>query len=514
MTNQQINIEIEIQELQWTVVEKQRFVKLWPRLIPEVKNFFYNEVFSFGSEFIAEDINNALESLLAAQDEAKRGNVGPCLNILEISYDNPDFDLGRYVVPFLGWLRAIAHSSGHNDLLLAINNFDLLVLNELSQEETLRILEDNLAFFISKIDILEQYKWYLNNKAGFNSVWIKNCAKSLEKNSELLGRVNITLILSGEEKKVEQTIKNWLIDYNSSEHPNLEIQKRGGYEQINYINHSQNVRILSKEEKDVLMVILKFYDWLKFENQEKGFQNDSEQNLPYLNKQKFELFKGATKSLPPVVPAPKGRGERREMDEIDRNVGSRKSDKLESWKSDNAGVGTLTSSFAKATEDKPTLSHPSSNADSSARYGAWRERGENINNESNFAKATSDLKKTVSGEAADLGTDKNQFRGQGGGGLPQAAVAPVRKILNQEDAYVPRGNRVNIQDILKSKEQEARNKSHGEGFGLKMGDGGGGNDNSKKTVNPLSNKLPEKQSGVSKQEEIDRKLEELEKRIK
>jgi hypothetical protein len=329
-------------------------------------------------------------------------------------------------------------------------------------------------------------------------------ANSMIACEEKIGNLAIS---KNESKAVPQTVGNWLNDYlqyglGSAEH------KTGSIERIGYFRFNKNTQALSEEDKQVLLEIFRLYDWLRYgEHSGEKESTISVGETAYMQSGRYELPEEILKPLPvslpfktpPIVPVPKGRGERREMGDVDRNVGSQKADK-----SDNTALGTLT----------PTLSQ--------------REREENSNNESNFAKATSDLKKTVSGEAADLGTDNNQFRGQGGGGLPQAAVAPVRKILNQEDAYVPRGNRVNIQDILKNKEQAARNKSHGEGFGLKMGDGGGGNN--KKTVNPLSlihnpprlapsetgsllNKQAEKQSGVSKQEEIDKKLEELEKRV-
>src|SRR3989344_554394 len=83
-------------------------------------------------------------------------------------------------------------------------------------------------------------------------------AHSLEQNQEQLGDKPITLKVGGE---VAQSIQNWLKDYNFSA---ANQARRGKLEEINYLNSSSNVRLLTTEEKAVLAQIISIYDWLKY----------------------------------------------------------------------------------------------------------------------------------------------------------------------------------------------------------------------------------------------------------
>ncbi|MBI5530271.1 MAG: hypothetical protein HY918_02100 [Candidatus Doudnabacteria bacterium] len=87
----------------------------------------------------------------------------------------------------------------------------------------------------------------------------------LEKNSEILGKKNIKVTFNGEDRLVNPMVQNWLADYNSLFHTSSQIKKRGGYEQINYITGSSNARLLEKQDSAVLLKLIQFYDWLKFD---------------------------------------------------------------------------------------------------------------------------------------------------------------------------------------------------------------------------------------------------------
>ncbi len=109
--------------------------------------------------------------------------------------------------------------------------------------------------------------------------------KSIEKNQEILGSDNIKLIINGEEKLVNPTIQNWLFDYNSSSHVSKDLNRRGGYEQVNFVTGSLNARKLDKENRDLLLKIVQFYDWLKFDPLQYDFRlpGQTVSNEEYIN---------------------------------------------------------------------------------------------------------------------------------------------------------------------------------------------------------------------------------------
>jgi len=89
--------------------------------------------------------------------------------------------------------------------------------------------------------------------------------RALERNAEILGDQNLQIDTGAETKTVRPTLAGWINDYNLSTHLNQDTHRRGGFEQTNYLLHSQNVKMLSKENKDILLKLLQVYDWLRFE---------------------------------------------------------------------------------------------------------------------------------------------------------------------------------------------------------------------------------------------------------
>lgn len=109
--------------------------------------------------------------------------------------------------------------------------------------------------------------------------------KAIEKNQEILGLDNIKVIINGEEKLVNPTIQNWLFDYNSSSHVSKDLNRRGGYEQVNFVTGSLNARKLDKENRDLLLKIVQFYDWLRFDPLQYDFRlpGQTVSNEEYIN---------------------------------------------------------------------------------------------------------------------------------------------------------------------------------------------------------------------------------------
>jgi hypothetical protein len=72
------------------------------------------------------------------------------------------------------------------------------------------------------------------------------------------------LVIPGQETTWHPTIANWLKDYARSTFLTKDKTTRGTFEELTYINQSNNVRKLSKDERDLLLKILKLDDWLRY----------------------------------------------------------------------------------------------------------------------------------------------------------------------------------------------------------------------------------------------------------
>ncbi|OGF20825.1 hypothetical protein A2316_01825 [Candidatus Falkowbacteria bacterium RIFOXYB2_FULL_38_15] len=87
----------------------------------------------------------------------------------------------------------------------------------------------------------------------------KRILRAIKENVETIGKEKIEI--SGEEKLVSPTVKNWLRDYELS----FEERKvRTTVEAVTYLNQNKNARKLTKEDKELLLKVLSFYDSLMF----------------------------------------------------------------------------------------------------------------------------------------------------------------------------------------------------------------------------------------------------------
>ena len=93
---------------------------------------------------------------------------------------------------------------------------------------------------------------------------------SVAENKELIGNTSLKII--GEDHDFSPIVKNWILDYNKS---TAEVSKRGAMERITYFNQNVNVKQLAKEDKDLLLKVLEFYDWLRFGKQEIGAEMET-----------------------------------------------------------------------------------------------------------------------------------------------------------------------------------------------------------------------------------------------
>ncbi len=89
--------------------------------------------------------------------------------------------------------------------------------------------------------------------------------KAIESNEEKIGKEN--LAGSTGAPAVYPYIKNWLRDYITFFSTAKE--ERGELEQAAYLSQNKNVNKLNQEEKDILVGVIKIYDYLRFSQAEK-----------------------------------------------------------------------------------------------------------------------------------------------------------------------------------------------------------------------------------------------------
>ena len=187
-----------------------------------------------------------------------------------------------------------------------------------------------LGFVDVRAELETDFKAYFESPMIIED-WRKLFLSALEKNSQKLGAKPIQVLVAGADKMVPQTLQNWLSDYNSNQHVDPKLQKRSGFDQVNYIDHSKNAAGLTKEERLVLQKVLQFYDWLRFDPLRYDFslpgqpkeedemvdveksedifspelvaalekmrqQGGQAQPVPYMNRQNFQLPQAAVRS--------------------------------------------------------------------------------------------------------------------------------------------------------------------------------------------------------------------------
>jgi hypothetical protein len=161
--------------------------------------------------------------------------------------------------------------------LLLIKALKFLTLKGLSDSEKEKMFKEEIVdlFIADFFEVKEEVERLLRSYWAVPDTMDdlrQILVKGLEKNTEIIGEGKIKVTVSGEEKMIEPTLQNWLFDYNSTVHKSPEMSKRGGYEQVSFVTSSGNAKVLSKEERNLLLNIIQFYDWLKYEKLSYNFR--------------------------------------------------------------------------------------------------------------------------------------------------------------------------------------------------------------------------------------------------
>lgn len=152
-------------------------------------------------------------------------------------------------------------------LLKALQLSGLRAMSDLEKEDFFkeRVLDLFALDFVNvKGEVETIFKAYFDSPEIIEE-WRKLFLGAFEKNIEKMGSKPIQIFVGGAEKLVPQNMQNWISDYNASQHVDPKMQKRSGFDLVNYLDHSKNVGLLAKEERAKLQKILQFYDWLRFD---------------------------------------------------------------------------------------------------------------------------------------------------------------------------------------------------------------------------------------------------------
>lgn len=178
--------------------------------------------------------------------------------------------------------------------LCAIRKFTDAEKEDFFKKEILDLFLYNEVDVKDLIDASFRAYWNASDiKEDFRKIYLAG----LNKNEQRLGKEGISIFSLGENKLVPATVKNWLYDYNTSQLVDPKTKVRGGFQQVKYMDTSENVKKLSKEGKDVLAKLIKVYDWLRFDPLRYDLFEKETQNLP----KQYEVFETPTKVLSPEV---------------------------------------------------------------------------------------------------------------------------------------------------------------------------------------------------------------------
>ncbi|OGG87128.1 hypothetical protein A3B87_00325 [Candidatus Kuenenbacteria bacterium RIFCSPHIGHO2_02_FULL_39_13] len=130
------------------------------------------------------------------------------------------------------------------------------------QDEMEDLISNYLLFGVqSDIDVVEKVRerlfFYANDVGNLNERQLM--INSLKENEESLGRAQIKVDREGEEQV--SRIKNWILDYDRFINKPGE---KGDVEKVTYVNQNLNARQLKHDDRNLLLKILKIYDFLRF----------------------------------------------------------------------------------------------------------------------------------------------------------------------------------------------------------------------------------------------------------
>ncbi len=251
-------IKNKISSASFDDIVKQKLLDSLPYLGNNCRRFLN---VNFSQSGIREDIP-VLEIISVTQQLMQglsSGNFKDVINFLQSALENPEYEFGRYIIPFAQDIREYCYSNGVSEdegILDVLRNFESKLFRFLPSEELEKIVKEDLLYFVRALPVLvglKQIYWLV--ELSDDGTWGAKFRKILEENQELLGSTDLTR----DGKIYPQTIGNWLKDY--SAYLPKAITQRAAFDQVQYIERAPNVQRLNDEEKKDLLEIIKLHAW-------------------------------------------------------------------------------------------------------------------------------------------------------------------------------------------------------------------------------------------------------------
>lgn len=188
------------------------------------------------------------------------GNTVSIVDLFRDASASAEFNFGEYLIPVLLDIRDLQIKSRviiTPEMNEVINQFKANVFRDLPFEELMQSIHFNLLFFLSRVDMVLQFKHrYVLDDGMYMNDWNKGYLFAIENNEEVIGAQSITV----DGKQQPPFVKNWLKDYLVT--IPASVTGRGALEEAQYFSKSPNILKLTIEDKKTLQELIQFYDWL------------------------------------------------------------------------------------------------------------------------------------------------------------------------------------------------------------------------------------------------------------
>lgn len=455
-----------ILSLQWEEIYKKKLIDLLPIVEENYLKSIYLELKRNGSDFIGESLTDAVSKSVEAMQKLQNGQEAEVIEILNTAPDYAWWENGNFV---FGWYLDLGQFIKKGKINItpelheALGVFGFKMLQYLKIEQVSELIQSFLLVGLIHFHVLMEFKTYvyrnnlITNKKAFDL--FKN---AISLNNENMGKQ--FLLIEG--KQLPPSVKNWIKDFYSWSPKG--IGALNIFQLVQYSKTSANFTKLTGVEKEYILEVLKIYIWFLSPNVSETeveefiqFKKDEELRKfnddfsKFVNDQK--KLGGYVTTMPLVVPTPK----------------------------------------KVVKEDVKVTSDPSTTTNKLADYGA----GE-LQVKSNTEVSPSPLLRQGSGGQADLtsssATPTTVDLVQGRGVTPLPPVKPV-----------------NIEEIMKKrKNTPVSNLGPGLYMGGDLVTSGKLQVKSNTEASPSSNLSPQGRGAGTQAPDIDKKLQELEQKIK
>lgn len=251
-------VKANIEASDWSTQDKMRALELLPHLGRRSMELLHNTIGNIAGKYIAGEVLDALALCLESFEELKAGKIQTLAEIISDAPNNPDWNYGDFIAPFVLDLRQLVRMGRVQDPQLnkLLQSFVVAYYDRLDAEELALIFQSELLYFFQHVKVLEELKLYAFLQLGAdNRELTEQFLQSLQKNQEVIGIKDI--ITSG--GLLPPTVGNWIKDFLVTT-PQA-AQGESTLAQVEYLHKSANVKNLTDSARAELTSVLQLYCW-------------------------------------------------------------------------------------------------------------------------------------------------------------------------------------------------------------------------------------------------------------